>query len=343
MSPRTEEDHIECPKPNKKARIETDGLHLPASLQVCRILLKTHETLAPSIPGTLSKSGKTGNNVHKLRSILDRHGFRTSVIASPREGLSVYKDSAHLNEEDLEEEFLPGRLFLVTLFGLHPQQRDLERLYTSHFKNLYCLLLFCKRIREACPNAEKETVVEHLLSENEQLYAIFHSGDPDTLKKAISLSSSVSERIRNLIHVVNQTEPSNRVEQLEHEYQRIVARNSTLSNALVTMFLWEHACCIKDIIFKSSHQSKYERITIYLYDTELDHHKPPHFLFLPSIHEAMEGGPKAVVEEMLQSFWLHMLRHGYFATPALKSILKDDLARFFLSGITSDVRIPLQL
>jgi hypothetical protein len=94
---------------------------------------------------------------------------------------------------------------------------------------------------------------------------------------------------------------------------------------------------------KRSHQTQYERITIYLYDPEIDHCKPPHFLFMPSVKTAMEKGPEAIVQEMVQSFWSHLLRHGYFATNAMKEKLNADLKQFFLSGIAHDLKIPLQL
>eukprot|EP00980_Cylindrotheca_fusiformis_P015074 scaffold4157_cov136-Cylindrotheca_fusiformis.AAC.24 len=344
MSPRTDEEHTACTQPNKKAKIEPGAL--PTPFDVCQILLVSKGMLALNNPHTLFAGGKTRNDIYKLRSILDQHGFRTSIIASPREGLSIYKDSCDLNPRDLKEEFRFGRLFLVTLFGLHAQQRDLERLYTSYFKNLYCLALFCKRIRQACPDAGKDKDVEQLLAKNESLYKQEYSKgseDLDMQEKLSSMASQVSQRVQDLIRVVNKAEPRNRVEQLEHEYQRIVVENSTLSNALVTRFLQEHGCSIKDIFFKRSHQPKYERITIYLYDPACDHYKPPHFLFLPSLHQALKEGPEDVAKEMIASFWSHMLRNGYFATHSLKMLLECDLQRFFLSGITSDVRIPLQL
>ena len=63
-------------------------------------------------------------------------------------------------------------------------------------------------------------------------------GDEEALlEKAVALSASVPERSMNLIRHIHSAEPRNRMEQLEHEYQRILLWNSTLSNALVTLFL----------------------------------------------------------------------------------------------------------
>ena len=330
------------PKP-KKARIEKEGESM--EFKLCKQLLVPADGCEiPTLPASLIKDGKTRNDIQKLRKLFDLHGLRTSVIASPREALSVYKDSCQVDDSD-SFEFLPGKIFLVSLFGLHTKQPAMERLYTSHFKNLYCLFLFCKRLRQACPKATEDDGVAKLLAENEELYSIFKldKGDQKFMEQVFALSSSINERVMSLIHKVVEVEPRNRVEQLEHDYQRIVLWNSTLSNALVSLFLKEHACDIKDVFFKRSHQLKYERITIYLYDPEIDHYKPGHFLFMPSVNTAMEKGPEAIVEAMILSFWSHLLRHGYYATRDMQEKLKKELKVFFLSGLTHDVRIPLQL
>jgi hypothetical protein len=333
----------EANPPNpKKARVDTKQEALTAEFAYCqKLLLTSDEKPVPTIPSTL-QNPNTRNNLGKLRKLMDDHGFRTSMIASPRAALSVCKDSCTLEEGDDDNE---GKTFLVTTFGLHPDQMKMEHFYATSIKNVYCLMLFCKRLREACQGALKDEQVARLVSENEQLCRALGSMTEDSkaLEQAHALSSSVPKRVANLIQLAAQAEPRNRVEQLKHEYDRIALWNSTLSNALVSLFLKEHNCCIKDVFFKRSHQPQYERITIYLYDPEIDHYKPPHFLFMPSVKTAVEKGPKAIVEEMIQSFWSHLLRHGYFVTGTMKEELNADLERFFLSGITHDVKIPLQL
>jgi hypothetical protein len=310
---------------SKKPRLEEGGPNVSETgfqpKQVCNQLLG-------KLPFSLGEGGKARNSIPKLCQLFDQHGLRTSVIQSPREGLSVYKDSCVVLSEN-DDNHQQGKLFCVTMFGLHPQQMDIEGYYKSRVKESYCLMLFCQRLRQVI-QADDE-VLQSLLTESEQLF------DKKTYV-------SVQERVRTLITAVHQVEPKFRIEQLEHEYERIQLWNCTFSNALVTAFQKFHDCQIKDIFFKASpHQAKFERITLYLYDYNLDHCKPPHFLFLPCLKLAIGSGPRMVVEEMIQSFWKHLLRHGYFATSVLKGLLRDDLQKFFFSGMTHNPKLPLQL
>ena len=100
------------------------------------------------------------NNVHTLRKIFDVHGFRTSIISSPRIGLSIYKDSfvtttptpppttTTTTTSDVVNILDDGRVYLITMFGLHEQQLQLEHVYKTQIKDIYCLWLFCQRIME---------------------------------------------------------------------------------------------------------------------------------------------------------------------------------------------------
>jgi len=147
--------------------------------------------------------------------------------------------------------------------------------------------------------------------------------------------------VATLIQKVVQAEPRHRVEQWEREFQRIHAWNSTLSNAMISLFMKEHQCPVQDIVLKQSHEAKHERITIFLQD--LHETDPPHFTFMPCLATLLRGGPEAVVETMVQSFWANMLRQGYFATQAMKDRLSMDLTAFFLSGITKGRNVPISL
>ena len=132
LDSKTGEDN-EFGRESKKARIEdeqqgSDSV-VSSEFKLCQQLLVPtdgHCTI-PTIPKSLIEGvGKTKNDITRLRNVFDSHGFRTSVIASPREALSVYKDSCHVwEEEEVEEEtaaLLPGKVFLVSLLGLHPNQ-----------------------------------------------------------------------------------------------------------------------------------------------------------------------------------------------------------------------------
>lgn len=163
------------------------------------------------------------------------------------------------------------------------------------------------------------------------------------MKHAHALSSSVPRLVSSLNQLIEKAEPRFRVEYLEREYQHIALCNSSLSNTLVTLFTHEHRCTIKEISFKQSPQAKFERITIYFYDPQFDHYKPPHFLFLPCLSAVLRQGPEAVVEEMVETFWSHLIRQGYFATKALKDQFNLDLHEFFLSGLAEDTKLPVLL
>jgi hypothetical protein len=272
-----------------------------------------------------------------VQALFDKHGFRTSVVMSPRPALSIYKDSCLLSSSDAA-----AKEFLLTMLGMHPSQDDMERWYTVSAKKVYCLLLFCNLLRKLCPAAASNFAVDALLIENETLCRSL--GATGTTSDEINrVSATVMERVAALTQAVVEADARIRAEQLQHEFDRLTYRNSTMSNAAMQLFLDFHGCSIKDIYFKRSHLPKYERITVYLYDPDIDEFKPPPFTFLPSLHRALEDGPEALVQDMIQSFWGHLLRHGYFATPKIRQEFTPELEKYFLSGIAQNPNIPLLL
>ena len=326
---------------------ETDGIS--PEFAFCQCLLATSELHpVPGLPSSLLQGGKARNDVGKLKTILDSHGFRTSVVSSPRAALSVYKDSCGVIPAN---SFTPddGKTWLVTLLGLHPSQDKLERFYTTSIKYVYCLSLFCHKIREACPVALKNASIADLVSGCElQCRSLGRMKTENFTSRQIIqhahvLSGSAPRLVATLIRRVVNAEPRHRVEQLEREWGRILLWNSTLSNALVALFHKEQQCNIKDVYYNRSHRPQFHRITIYLFDPQLDYTKPPQFLFLPSVRTILQRGPEALVQEMTLLLWSHMLRHGYFATQSMKDRLSADLEEFFLSGITNGPNVPLQL
>ena len=331
--------------------------------------------------------------VHTLKHAFDSHGFRTSLVTCPREALSVYKDSSatttilppfavdsSLHTDAADTNVLVdnsaccpprgGKTWLLTMLGLHPDQEKRERCYQTFFKDAYCLMLFCHRIREACPQAimhggpqekdESSTTANdlvHLVSGCElQCRSLGRMKTMDfthaqIVQHAQTLASSVPRLVATLIQKVVQTEPRHRAEQWEREFHRIQVWNSTLSNAMISLFMKEHQCHVQDIVLKQSHEAKHERITIFLYDpqqegtrtTTTTTQEPPHFIFIPRLATLVREGPDVVVNVMVQSFWAHMLRQGYFATQAMKDRLSVDLTAFFLSGITKARNLPISL
>jgi hypothetical protein len=334
-----EADPVSDISPRSPKRVKlSDGVS-PATLTACQKLLETtNDVPVPLLPVTLVANGKTGNDVDKVRTIFDDHGFRTTIVISPRPALSVYKDSCLLNGND-SDETIAGKEFLIILFGMHPEQSSMEKFYASSVKNAYCLLMFCGRLREACPEALTNQALEQSVAANEELCRSLASRPHEVA----AVAAMVPERVAKMIQHAVQVDPRIRVEQLEHEYERIALRNSTLSNAHVQLFLEAHDCVVKDIFLKRSHVAKYERFSISLYDSELDLLKPPRFTFLPCLKMALTEGPEPIAAAMVDSFWSHLLRRGYFATKAIKSELTPDLEKYFLSGVLQDLTTPLQL
>ena len=366
----------------------------PLEFSFCQSFLATsEENRLPSLPATLKASSSSPStmirrDIHKLKHAFDSHGVRTSLVTCPQEALSVYKDSmattvlppplvvtdSSLHTDTPTDVHLAsacgcppprdGKTWLLTMLGLHPDLEKLERCYQTCLKDVYCLMLFCHRIREACPKAlhrdsqetdeTKPTTTTfndlvHMVSGCElQCRSLGRMKTMDftytqTLQHAQTLASSVPRLVGMLIQKVVQAEPRFRVEQWEREFQRIHAWNSTLSSAMLSLFINEHQCPVKDIVLKQSHEPKHERLTIFLQDPDEDGTDPPHFTFMPRLATLLRGGPEAVVETMVQSFWANMLRQGYFATQAMKDRLSMDLTAFFLSGITKGRNVPISL
>ena len=339
------------PSASKRPRLEasapTDAI--PPELAYCQYLLATSDVSpVPGLPPSLIQGGKTRNDLARLKTMLDQQGFRTSVVSSPRQALSVHKDSCVIAEDSFATN--DGKTWLVTLFGLHPGQDKLERFYSSSIKDVYCLMLFCKRIREICPGALEDSEIADLVSGCELQcrslgrMRIDNFTSCQIIQHAHVLAASVPRLVATMIRRVVHAEPRHRVEQLQREFDRIAIWNSTLSNAMVTLFLEAHQCHIQDVIYKPSHQhTQYERITIFLYDPQVDHNKPPHFLFFPRVRTILRQGPGAVVQDMIQAFWAHLLKHGYFATQAMKDRLSNELKEFFFSGISNGSNLPIPL
>lgn len=305
----------------------------------------------PLLPKSLLQVGQLRNIISKWRNLFNTHGFRTSLISSPRQGLSVYKDSFLLGNTNKTEAHgdnsTLGRLFLGFMFALHPHQEEAEKCYERYFQHLYTLFLFCQRMRQV--SRKDGDQLEGVIGEDEKLLCCFllpstsNYSNVDRLKRLAEVSASIPSRIPNLLQAIHNTHPRrHRIEVLEHEYQRIRCRTSTLSNALITFFQTQHQSSIDSMVFKASPQmSKYERIAIYLYDVELDHKKPSHFLFLPSLHKVLTKDLDTIVDEMLEYFWSQILSQGYYATSALKGMLHSDLSNFFGSGLTGSLPLPL--
>ena len=343
----------------------------------CRALLLQHHqdedgssNKLEAVPASLmlmrrsSDGTKSSSKLDQLRTLFDQHGLRTSILSSPRRALSVYKDSCVLVENsgnkknDATVSISEGKEFLVILFGLHPQQTEMERFYAdAGVKDLYCLRLFARRIRQACAVAgvEQSAKLLALLQETEQYVcetlaeaAAAKNGTAITTKKeklqqAAARCACTVAQIRQLA-VASDPQHGLRESQVDHEYHRILLHNSTLSNAYLSLLTEHHGLIIKDVYLKRCPwQPQYERITIYLYDSEIDEFHPPRFTFLPCLRLALDHGPEIVAQKMVEAFWDSLLRRGYFPTAAMKAAIGPQLQRYLLSGLAQNPALPLLL
>ena len=321
-----------------------------------------NESVWAKMPPTLSLGGDTkatktkiGQDLDKLRGVLDAHGLRTTKTLSPREAVSIYKDSCQIGSTDGD-----GREFLAVTFGVHPRQETIEKEYGANVKNAYCILLFCQKLRqEYCgPSSSSSAGNETSLDANEDLQILVRRIE-QTLKLAkefqLSHGSGISprvtkEQVNALIDLAANVKGRRcyRKEEWRKEYQRICASNSTISNAYLFLLQSIHGMRIKDIFLKfNKQQPKYERITIYLYDPAIDQGRRPDFLlFLPGLHTIVTRGPHELVSEMIESFWTHVIRNGYFSTTKLQGALEPKLRDFFGSGLmtgnSNNLPLPLK-
>ena len=119
---------------------------------------------------------------------------------------------------------------LLMMLGMHPNQDDMERWYAVSVKKVYCLSLFCNLLRKQCPEAAQNFAVDALLLENEALCRSMGATETTT-EELNRISTTVSERVAALIQAVVNADTRIRAAQLEHEFNRLTYRNSTISNA----------------------------------------------------------------------------------------------------------------
>jgi len=354
----------------KRRKVEKDPSSRIRQI-VFDLLFSRHETSGRLIPPTLLYDEKhkesasfqgtsCGRFLAYLNHVFQSHGLRTSNVSSPRLALSVYKDSLGLSTEgsqadgDNDPAKQHGKDYLAALFGLYPDQDELESVYeSSQVKDLYCLLRFCRRLRTVCSTSQvafreflKKTEEKATTAARSLLTRRTSSSD-DT--EGLLTCGGIEARLREIMERAEGSACEHRLrrEQLWHEYDRVRIRNSTVSNALLDLFLLEYDASrfpIQSMIFKSSHKSQYERFTIFPFDAALDERVPPDFTFLPSLRFVTRtNGLERIVSGMSASFWSSLLRQGYFAIDQLRSQLISHLEKYFLSGLVKDIHAPIQL
>ena len=297
-----------------------------------------------SCPDIQKTKAKIGQDLDKLRTLLNAHGLRTSKISSPREAVSIYTQFCTVQSTGIEKDTLirDGKEFLWITFGLHPEQEAIERAYERFTKNSYCILLFCQRLRKEYSFGMDATVsdapkdLQRLFLQIEETYQSVK--EFQQRNRCGVTSQFTEEKVNSLIDLATKVKGKRcyRKEEWRKEYQRICVSNSTISNAYVSLLQAFHGMCIKDVYLKLNKQEpKYERITIYLYDPAIDYgRRPNYFSFLPGLRTFVTKGPDALVSEMIDAFWVFVIRKGYFPPSKLRKVLDAKLVSFFLAGIT---------
>ncbi len=262
-----------------------------------------------SLPKTLLAAPKNTNNTDKVtpfRSQWANHGFRTTVVSSPRSAVSVYLDSCgallqtqKLPSSDQEKSSAQhdammeaGRQFLATCISMQSQQSQLEGLYQSVLLKCWCFKLFLDKltcVRE--DDMRQESVCAVVTGWKDELATLIIGDDQTNCDSVIQkekeiklqqLSNKVPSMLSKLIAKLTDIDHSLRTEQLLQEYNRIEWENSSLANAclqrwLSTLSSSNGGCQYYDldqVYFKFSppgrYLPKYERITIYFKDDQ-DH------------------------------------------------------------------------
>lgn len=327
---------------HKRRKLDNDGLRLQPLLESW--LGFGGDAVEPpmAVQSILGKGVKIRQDLYQLQKLLDLVGFRTSIVQSPRLAVSLYKDSCILHQ-DADPTLKQQQDYMLTMLGVHPDQDEREACYKHHFREKYCSRQFLARLRFACPNAMKDPQTSDLIERN------------------VAASKKSVLDVKQLMKILLGADTKLRQEQLDHELERVGWYNSTLSNALLQQYLHGyHSCIVKDVFFKTSHVAKYERITFYLYDPDVDQLKPStNFILLPDLSRALqqpaqeatgkkpmqiEQGTRAIVQDMMATFWSHLLRHGgYYASATMKEQLSPALGRYFLSGLRQNPKVPLKL
>ncbi len=213
--------------------------------------------LTSALPKTLIDFRNKSKDLSTFKELWTSHGFRTSMVTSPKPAVSVYLESC-INPTGIDinssDDLIEGRNYLLYLLGMHPSQKDEpnvdETTYQSTIKSVYCLLQFCTKLRSVRDNDMRDPRIVEILKDWETglstcidavLSPTFLDGsssDADIhVANLLSFASNAPEILSKLISTLMTIDHSLHKEQLIHEYDRIEYRNCTLANACLQRFL----------------------------------------------------------------------------------------------------------
>lgn len=291
-----------------------------------------------TLPHALTETCLT---LSQLKSIFDNSGLRTTIVRSPREALSIYIDSFGAVDPNAEHKLT--REYLAIMFGCHPKQDQLEQIYSASWKELYCLYGFCDIIERKLPvdngtGDSPETTELRMALNAAREFCVTGILDDTSLGDC---KQSTLQRLHSIFELTLAAESRWRRDQLEYEFDKTLALNSTLGNALLQKFTCHHRLHITDVYFKRSHLPQYQRLSIYLYDNDIDEFKPPPLTLLPCTKWHM--GPEHLATKMTELFWEELLQRGYYASISLRESITPNLAKYFLSGLSQNPNVPLRV
>lgn len=286
----------------------------------------------------------TSGDTTAFRKLWTRHGFRTSLITSPHEAVSIFLDSCKQTEEVEGKE---GRSYLLSCIGMQPQQRIMEQYYAT-IMSAYCLHLFFGRMRVVRKQLfDTDDICGIIMSwETELKDVMMVLKDDHSYDRLKDLAGSSSRILSELITKLGRVDHTLRTDQLLREYNRITYENCTLTNACLQKLLYrsdQPHFELDEVHFHCSPVGSYisnrERITIRMKD-ENAHALSSRLILMPSLannillREDIHRHPlDGVVEDMLNTTWDDLLRNGYYVDQKKKEQLLEPLKMFFLSGL----------
>jgi hypothetical protein len=335
-----------------------------SSIDLC--ISRLFHALPPTLVAT-ADDDDDDDKVSSFRSQWTQHGFRTTLVSSPRWAVSVYLDSCRSPRNSTNSAQEAGRQFLLTCIGMHTHQLQLENIYKSVFKKCWCFSLFLERLAYVRgEHMREESICDAINDWRDELTKLIGgenddsiiSRNEDAIKKDDTelllqkLSNKVPSILSNLIVKLTDIDHSLRTEQLLHEYNRIEWENSSLANACLQRWLSSSNSCryaLDQVCFKFSppgrYLPKYERITIYFKD-ENEHgeeRSSNKLTVIPSLTEILNRDISktshpidTVVRDMLQTTWDTLLHNGYYIDQNQKDQLAPSISKFYTSGLIGE-------
>jgi hypothetical protein len=300
--------------------------------------------LLSDLPSSLSTQC---GDISTFRELWTSHGFRTSMVTSPQQAVSIFLDSCKQTEHNDKDE---GRNYLLSCIGMHPKQTYLEDVYVN-IKDAYCLTLFLGRMRAVREQDMDKSCIRGILVPWEEELKVVLEGLKASevhMSKCKSLADSTFQVLSQLVSKLTEVDHSLRSDQLLREYNRIKYENCTLANACLQRWLYcdgsssEPKFQLDQVHFQFSPPSCYipsrERITIRMKDenTETSHVK---LIFMPALSKVLNREDTSrhpfdgVVDNMITTTWEDLLRNGYYMDQNRKAELSDQLKLFYMSGL----------